>query len=226
MRIAARTRTALSVVAAAREMHDRGLVVGTVGNVSARVEDRIQITPSRCEYRRTRPWQLAVTTLDGSVIRARRAPSRELPLHVAIYERRPDVAAVVHTHSPAAVAWSMLAEPLPPLTEEAEYYGFGHVATTPYAPSGSAALASGGAAGLAAGRAVLLERHGVVAVGSGPREALWTAAAVEHVARVALTVRFHRPSALAGHPSAEGATRRPPGRRLQRTARNPSSPEH
>jgi L-ribulose-5-phosphate 4-epimerase len=181
-----------SIVRVARQLPERGLGVGTVGNVSARAAGLVRITPTRARYADMRPRDLVTVDPSSGVVRRGRDPSRELPMHLAIYRRRADAGAVVHTHSPCATAWSCLGEPLGPQLEENDYYGIGPVGTAAYAAAGSAALADAAAAALARSQAALLPRHGVVAVGGSPEEALDVAVAVEHVARVALLVRMAR----------------------------------
>jgi L-fuculose-phosphate aldolase len=180
-----------SILRVAREMPERGLGVGTVGNVSARVGGLVRITPTRTPYARLRPRHLVTVDAATGLVRGGR-PSRELPMHLAIYRRRPDAGAVVHTHSPYAAAWSCLDEPLAPQLEETEYYGIGPVGTAAHAAAGSAGLAAAAAEALGASKAALLRRHGVVAIGDSPQAALDVALAVEHIARVALLVRCGR----------------------------------
>jgi L-fuculose-phosphate aldolase len=178
-----------AVVRAARAMHEAGLVVGTVGNVSARAGgDRFLITPSRAPYARMRGRALVLLDGDGRPLTGGGTPSREWRLHAEVYRRRPDVGAVVHTHSAAATAWTFGGEPLALATEEVGYFDLGTVALAPFAPAATAQLAQGATDALGAGRAVLLERHGVVAVGATPDEALTICAVVERQALVALLV--------------------------------------
>ena len=177
------------LIGCAREMEARGLVAGRVGNVSVRSGNSVLITPSRQPYARMRPGDLVAIDLCGMRLSGTRPASRELPLHLAIYRRRPDVQAVIHTHSPHATAWSFLGEPLAPKTEEIAYYGIGDVLTNPPAPSGSSELAETAAATLGDGSAVLLGRHGALAAGPGLTEALEVALAVEHQAQIALLLR-------------------------------------
>lgn len=178
------------VVACARALAARGLVVGCSGNVSVRQGNRILITPTRTHPDRLAPGELVAVGLDGDPLDSpSRPPSLELPLHLAVYRRRPDIAALVHTHSPHATAWSFLRQPLSPLTEDNEYYGIGELLTAPPARPGSTELAEIAAAALGESWAVLLSGHGVLAAGTGPREALDVAEAVEHQAQVALLLR-------------------------------------
>lgn len=173
------------ILRAARTMASTGLVVGSVGNVSARVRRGVRITPTRRAYETLRRRDLVTVDLDGHVVRGRLTPSTELPLHLAVYRARPDVAAVVHTHSPYATAWSFRDAPPRPATEEIAYYGIGELRISAAAPAGSPDLARAGVGALADGRAALIGRHGVLAVGATVAEALAVAAAVEHQAQVA-----------------------------------------
>jgi L-fuculose-phosphate aldolase len=118
-----------------------------------------------------------------------KAASRELPMHLAIYRRRPDVRAVVHTHSVHATAWSFLDLLLEPETEEVSYYKIGAVRTSQWALSGSPELAQHAAEALGNSRAALLARHGVVAAASTVEDARIIAEAVEHQAHVAWLLR-------------------------------------
>ncbi|MGX6448448.1 class II aldolase/adducin family protein, partial [Patulibacter sp. S7RM1-6] len=186
-----------AVVAAARALLAEGLVVGSVGNVSARIDDELRITPTRAAYERMRPRELVPVDVATGTVRGDGVPSRELPLHLALYRARPDVGAVVHTHSVAATAWSFLDEPLTPELEDLAYYGTGSIATAPPAPAGSDALAHAAVTALGDGRAVLLGGHGTLTVGRTPDEAVLVARVVERQARVAWLLRGRDPRLLA-----------------------------
>jgi ribulose-5-phosphate 4-epimerase/fuculose-1-phosphate aldolase len=153
------------VVAAAREMHTRGLVAGTAGNVSAREGDLVHITPTASPYPEMTEDDVVTLDADGAVVTGEREPSTERHLHLAVYAARPDAAAIVHTHSGYASAWTFVGEQL----------------------ASAAAGGGGGGGGEAIGGrgAALLARHGVLGVGGTPAAALATCAAVEHEARLA-----------------------------------------
>jgi L-fuculose-phosphate aldolase len=180
-------------VAVARTLEPEGLVVGTVGNVSVRTGPTARITPTRTDYATMRPRDLVEVDVATGETLGRGAPSRELPLHLALLRARPDVGAVLHTHSVAATAWSFLDEPLRPELEDLAYHGIGPVRTAPPAAAGSAELARLAAATLGDDAAVLLGHHGVLTVGATPAEALRTARVVERQARVAWLVRGAAP---------------------------------
>jgi L-fuculose-phosphate aldolase len=173
----------------ARALTPAGLVVGSVGNLSWRFVDTMRITPSRRAYASLRRRDLVTVDIAGGRLTGRHAPSRELPLHLAIYRARADVHVIVHAHGPHATAWSFGREPVPD-GEELEYYGLGPIRTAHHAPAGTTELADHAARVLGASRAVLLERHGLVAVGPNRASAFEAATVVEHACRVAL-LRLH-----------------------------------
>jgi L-fuculose-phosphate aldolase len=180
---------ATQVVKAARAIADRGLVVGSLGNVSLRVGDRILITPTRIRYADMAVEDVVPLDLQGRRCGGRHEPSREAPLHVRLHAEASGDSAVVHTHGVHSTAWSFLGIALPVLTEDLGYYDIGAVRVAPYARPGSPALVDGAAAALHGSRAVLLARHGAVAVGTSLDEAVTIAEVVERQAQLALMVR-------------------------------------
>ena len=177
------------IVATAREMLRLGLVAGSSGNVSAREGDRIHITPAGLAYGATAEADIVTLDLDGALVEGEREPSSERRVHLAVYGARPDAGALVHTHSTHATAWSFLGEPLDTGTEELEQAAGGAVQTAPYAPTGSDEIAAGGVQALGDRGAVLLGRHGVLALGDSPAQALLTAVVVERQAQLAWLLR-------------------------------------
>jgi L-fuculose-phosphate aldolase len=123
------------------------------------------------------------------VVAGEREPSSERRVHLAVYAARPDAGALVHTHSTHATAWSFLGEPLETGTEELNQAAGGAVLTAPYAPTGSDEIAAAAVRALGDRGAVLLERHGVVALGDSTAGALDAAAVVERQAHLAWLLR-------------------------------------
>src|SRR4051794_26883995 len=100
------------VAKTAQRMAADRLVVGTSGNVSARVEDLVVVTPTGVQYQDLRRTDWVVVDLDGKQVQGRLRPTSELPMHLEIY-RNTDARAVVHTHSVHATAASTLVDELP-----------------------------------------------------------------------------------------------------------------
>jgi L-fuculose-phosphate aldolase len=143
-----------------------GLVLGTEGNASARAGELVAISPTGLAYETLRPEDVCLVTPEGELVEGPQ-PSVELPMHLAVLHARSDVGAVVHTHSPHAIALSLAADPQLPVVEPA--------------PSGTAEL---GAAVLAAGAdAVVIRGHGPVCFGADLADALNRAFVLEARAR-------------------------------------------
>ena len=110
-------------------------------------------------------------------------------MHLALYAARPDAGAIVHTHSVHATAWSFLGEPLDLDTEELLAAAGGAVRCAAHGDSGSDELAATVLAACADRRAVLMARHGVVALAETPARALDVCAVVERQAEIAWLLR-------------------------------------
>lgn len=177
------------VVATAREMHRLGFVATTSGNVSVRERDLVQITPSSMPYGEMSEDDLVTLSLAGEVVDGQRDPSTERRVHLAVYAARPEVTAIVHTHSVHATAWSFLGEPLDTGTEELDHAAGGAVRTAAEAPSGSDAIARAAVEALRGRRAVLLACHGVLGLGDSPARALDVCIVVERQAQLAWLLR-------------------------------------
>lgn len=194
------------LVGYARRMLSAGLVRGTSGNLSARPPgaDWCLVTPSGVDYETMRGADLVKVGLDGEPAPGSLKPSVDTPVHIAVYRLRPDVASVIHTHSPYAAAFSTLHREVPPLiTESAGYLG-GRVRVLQYVPPARPDTGDQVAAGLGADRAILLPNHGVVAVGEDLRKSYTAAAQVEESAHVAfLALQLGQP-----HPVPESEVER------------------
>lgn len=171
------------VIRVARALDDAGLMPNKSGNVSCRVPGGFVITPSALPYADLQPALLAGLPLPApAAIPAGGArPSSEWRLHAALYAARPEVGAVVHTHSPRATALAAAGRGIPPFHYMIALAG-GAIRCMPYATFGSEALAQAALAGLWRRRAVLLANHGVVAVGATPARAQAVAVEVENLA--------------------------------------------
>jgi len=167
------------IVRIGQQMQKLNLVVGSFGNVSCRKEDRILITPTSLDYEHMTSEDVVTLDLDGRTIDGSREASSEYRMHVAIYGTRPDIRAIVHTHSPNAIAFSLARESLPPLSEELTYVT-GSVSVSPYRPAGTQELADEAVRTLGTtGKAIILQRHGVIGVGKTLEEAFLRCEIVE-----------------------------------------------
>jgi len=169
------------VLAAAQALDAAGLVPNKSGNVSCRTPGGFLITAAGVPYREMTAEQVVALTLDGEPEPGSARPSSEWRMHLAIYAHRPDVAAIVHTHSPRATALACAGRGIPPFHYMIALAG-GGIRCMPYATFGTAELADAAIRGLENRRATLLANHGVVAVGASLREAHSVALEVENLA--------------------------------------------
>ncbi len=176
-----------AVLATAKELLEKGLVEGTSGNVSARMEDgNVCITPSSVDYRAMTLSDLVVIDPAGEVVSGHQPPSSEKLLHLACYEAFDEVGGVIHSHAVHATMFAVARKPLPAAIDEFTIYVGGDVDVTEYAPSGSADVGSAAVKCLADRGAALLASHGMVAVGKSPSDALHITAVVERTARIVI----------------------------------------
>ncbi|MFA5950322.1 MAG: class II aldolase/adducin family protein [Hyphomicrobium sp.] len=167
------------VIETALAMSRSGLSPGRSGNVSCRFDDGMLITPTGLAYEEIRPRDVVYVAPDGSVPGKQRKPSSEWHFHLAAYKARPDMHAVVHTHSMHAVVLACAGKPIPAFHYMVAVAGGADILVVPYATFGSEALAQHVAQGLAEHNACLLAHHGAIAMGETLTSALELAAEVE-----------------------------------------------
>jgi L-fuculose-phosphate aldolase len=167
----------------ARMLSDTGLVVGTAGNVSVRLDGEIAITPTSIPYDVIEPSDLCLIDLAGRQIDGERRPSSEAPLHTQIY-RTTDAAAVVHTHSPFATTLACVIDVLPAIHYSIHRFGGDTIPVAEYELFGSDALADKVSLLLKDRRGVLLRNHGAVTYGSSLAEAYDLTVMLEWLARL------------------------------------------
>lgn len=178
-----------SVFEATRELDQRGLVSGSSGNVSVRLplesgQERYLITPAGIPYDQLNEDGLVVVDSELEPVGAELVPSTESLLHMAIYQGRPDVNAVVHTHSLYASVAAVTSTDIPPVVDEMVVYIGGSIEVAEYGFPGTPELAYAGVEALGDRRAVLLRNHGMCAVGPTLDEAMRVAVLVERVAQI------------------------------------------
>lgn len=166
------------------KIKDTGLIAGTWGNISARFEDRILITPSGIEYEELTPKDIIVCDFDGNILEGDLNPSIELTTHIAIYKNRGDVNAIIHTHSVYASAIAAAKKNIPAILEDMAMVIGGEVRCAKYASPGSEELADNVMEVLEHKNAVLLANHGSYCMGRTLKEAFLTCQVLEKSAQV------------------------------------------
>lgn len=174
------------LVRVARAIHARGFVANHEGNVTALTADgRILATPTAMSKGDLRESDLLLVDRAGRRIQGSRKPFSELPMHLAVYQSRPDVGAVVHAHPPAATAFAVVRRPIEAffLPEFVVSMG-GVVPVVPFAMPGTESLNQALLPYLEPYDAVLLASHGVLAWGPDLATALLRIEHVEETAQV------------------------------------------
>lgn len=161
-----------------------GLVTMHSGNASGidRARGMVVIKPSGMDYEKMRPSDMVVTDLKGKVIDSKWKPSVDLPHHLYLYQHRPDIGGVIHTHSNYATSFALLGKPIPCyLTAIADEFGC-EIPCIPYVDNQGDNIGQAILKHIGKSRAVLLANHGTFAVGKTPRDALKAAVMLEDVA--------------------------------------------
>ncbi len=174
-----------AIVTFGNKMLNAGLTTGSGGNLSLfnREKNLIAITPSGIEYPDLSPSDILVVEPDGNVVDGAHTPSSEVGFHLALYQKRSGVCAVVHTHSTYATTFACLNREIPAVHYLVGFSG-NKVPLAPYATFGTQALADAVTAAIKDYNAVLLANHGLVAVGTTLARAFNTAEEIELVARL------------------------------------------
>jgi len=159
------------------------LVVGSAGNISVRMGDRIVMTPTGINYDQVTAESVNVLDLDGAILAGTGQRSSEWPMHRKIYDLTP-ASAVVHTHSVFSVAVGTVCDEIPAVHYSVLRLGGPTVRVAPYTTFGSDGLAANVAAALEDRFAALLQNHGMIAYGSSLEEAYERAQLVEWLAEV------------------------------------------
>ena len=165
-----------------KELYNQGLVKGSGGNLSIRLSDgTVLLTPTGFFLGHMTEECISKCDMDGNLLEGNK-PTKEVPLHLAVYKTRPNVNAVCHTHSVNAVAFASSHEPgeFMPICTPSVAAKVGRVEIKGYARPGSEELGQFVEEGLQNSNAVLLANHGVVAVGKDMEMAVSMANEVEN----------------------------------------------
>ena len=178
-----------TVLEAALKMAEKGLAVGTSGNISLRLPSNgknqlMAITPTLRYYDTLKVDDIPIIDFEGQRIAGDLPPSIEMPLHIGIYRARKDVNAVIHTHSVFASAAAVAGFDIPPILEDQAVFLGGEIKLAGYALSGTPEQLANVLAALGERNAVLLANHGAVGTGRTVRDAFTACELIENTARV------------------------------------------
>ena len=173
------------IVARCREMNAAGINQGTSGNISARFEDRMLITPSAVPYERLEAGMIASIALDDpdGAWEGPLTPSTEWRFHHALLRGRPDARAVVHAHPTCCTALAMARKEIPACHYMIAAFGGNNVRCSGYATFGTEELSRLVVEAMTERTACLLANHGMITIGESLARALWRAIELETIAR-------------------------------------------
>jgi ribulose-5-phosphate 4-epimerase/fuculose-1-phosphate aldolase len=198
------------IVMHGRSLYERGYGCGSSGNLSARLDDGILVTPTNSCLGRLEPERLSKVDWGGRHLSGDK-PSKETFLHLAMYRERKEASAVVHLHSTYSVAVGCLAnvnpdDVLPPITA---YYVMrvGRLPLIPYFAPGDLKLADAVGNMARSAHAVLLANHGPVVAGKDLDAAVYSAEELEETARLFLLLQGHSTRFLTPEQVADVQTR-------------------
>ena len=177
------------VLKAALQMVEKGLVVGTAGNISMRISGSgrgglVAITPSGCHYDLLKPKDMVIVDFNGERVQGKRKPSVETMLHIEIYKARQQVNAVVHAHPVFSSVIAVARQSIPPILDDQVVCLGGEISVADYAPSGSQEMVRNVVLALGSRNAVLMANHGALSVGKDIREAITNCEVLEKTAKV------------------------------------------
>jgi L-fuculose-phosphate aldolase len=174
-----------AIVDACRQMNAIGINQGTSGNISARLGDALLVTPSGVPYDELRPEDLPVMTLTGEhgAWAGPLRPSSEWRFHVDIMKARPEVGAIVHTHSLYATTLAIARKEIPACHYMIAAAGGPTIRCATYATFGTAELSAAALVALEGRTCCLLANHGMIATGPDLKKAMWLAVELETIAK-------------------------------------------
>lgn len=173
------------IVQYGRKLITSNLTTGSGGNLSLynRQEGLVAIKPSGIEYFDMCPEDVVIMTVDGEIVEGDKKPSSEVSFHLGLLKHRPDVNAVIHTHSVYATTIACLGWELPAVHYLVGFSG-NKVPVAPYATFGTKELADNILKSIGSYNACLMANHGIVTVGNNIATAFATAEEIELVARI------------------------------------------
>jgi len=170
--------------------YKRNLLVAMDGNLSALLPDGdVLCTKAGCHKGMLTDADLVVIDRKGSKVRGDGDPTSEMAMHLACYNARPDVTAVVHAHPPISVAFTVAGVSMARCVLPEVVLTLGTIPTLDYRTTGTEDLASIVGRHIQSYDAVLMDRHGAVCVGRGLLEAFCRLETMEHTALITKTAR-------------------------------------
>ena len=179
------------IVEIGRRVHERGYVASNDGNISVRLDDdRLLTTPTGVSKGFMTPDMMVMTDMKGTKLAGDRNASSELLMHLAVYEHRPEIRAVVHAHPPAATGFAVAGIPLDRAVLAEVVASLGSIPIAEYGTPSTAELADAVRKYISAYDGLLLANHGALTIARDVFTAYYRMETIEHFARISLVARF------------------------------------
>lgn len=178
------------MVEVGRRLWQRGYVASNDGNISVRLDEhRLLATPKSVSKGFMTPDMMVMTDMAGRKLAGDRDASSELKMHLAVYEARPDVKAVVHAHPPLATGFAVAGIPLDRAVLAEVITTLGSIPIAEYATPSTEELPKAVRKFIKVHDAVLLANHGAVAAAGDLMGAYYKMETIEHFAHISLVAR-------------------------------------
>lgn len=173
-----------------RRLYEQKLTTTSGGNVSLRVGDEVLITPSQLDKGRMKPEEIGLITMEGENLTPHLKVSMESKMHLAIYNKRKDVKAIVHAHPVYATSFAIAGKEIKTNIAGEAWAIIGKPVFAPYALMGSQYLADNVGAAALKGNCILMGNHGVLAVGADLLQAFDRLEVLEAAAKMNLITKL------------------------------------
>lgn len=173
-----------------RRVYARGYVASNDGNISVRLDDKhVLATPKSVSKGFMTPDMMVVTDMEGRKVAGHRDASTELKMHLAVYEMRPDITAVVHAHPPLSTGFAVAGIPLNKSSLAEIIFSLGSVPIAEYATPSTQELPDAVKKYILAHDGLLLANHGALTAGQDLMNAYFKMETMEHFAQITLVAR-------------------------------------
>lgn len=178
------------IVEAGRRIYNKGFVASNDGNISARLDDnRVMITPTGVSKGFMKPEDMVIVDMEGKVLNGDKRPSSEVFMHLQIYEDRPDVNSVCHSHPPYATGFAVAGLALDQCVLPEVIIVLGDVPLVEYGTPGTEDFYKPVRKYLKDHDAFLLANHGTLTIGTDVFNAYYKTETLEHFAKIAFIAK-------------------------------------
>ncbi|MAM84087.1 MAG: aldolase [Acidobacteria bacterium] len=184
-------RIRAEIVEVGRRLHERGYVASNDGNISVRLDDnRVLTTPTGVSKGFMTPDMMVTTDMQGVKLTGDRKASSELLMHLAVYEHRPEIKAIVHAHPPAATGFAVAGIPLDRAVLAEVIVTLGSIPIAEYGTPSTSELADAVRKYISAHDGLLLANHGALTIAPELFAAYYRMETIEHFARISIVARL------------------------------------